>query len=36
MDEMRLFIHSIYNYYNNVISYCDQHPKRDDLIYNEI
>ena len=32
MDERHPFVHSIYNYYNNVNLYCDQHTKRDDLI----
>ena len=32
MRESVTFTHSIYNYYNNVNSYCNQHPKRDDLI----
>ena len=36
MRESDAFAHSIYNYYNNVNSYCNQHPKRDDLICNEI
>ena len=36
MDESVSFIHSIYNYYNHVNLYCNQHPKRDDLICNEI
>ena len=35
-DQSLTFIPSIYNYYNNVNSYCNQHPKRDDLICNEI
>ena len=33
MHESGVFVHSIYNYYNNVNLYCNQHPKRDDLIY---
>ena len=32
MHESATFLHSIYNYYNNVNLYCNQHPKRDDLI----
>ena len=35
-DENSVFVPSVYNYYNNVNSYCNQHPKRDDLICNEI
>ena len=31
-DQSLTFIPSIYKYYNNVNSYCNQHPKRDDLI----